>query len=189
MPELPDFRAEPKATPEGDRYAAGRFHAWAETNLDPIVEKRPTVKRRGWDRLSEDDRTDMTRRVIVESELIAFWLAWHRAGGFAELERGGWDRSTIFRKVRRFRSYYGIHPDDARFPWLDADWERVWKDDRLVALEWASEMKSNQSAVGGRMERWRPPWGSRRHGNVLEPDDPFEGLPGYRDPADNSVEQ
>ena len=52
----------------------------------------------------------MPTRVIIEAELIAFWLAWHRAGGFAELERGGWDRSTIFLKVRRFRSYTAFTP-------------------------------------------------------------------------------
>lgn len=182
MAELPDFRTEPKPTPEGDRYAAARFHAWAETNLDPIVEKKPTAKSRGWDRLSESDRAEMPARVIIESELIAFWLAWHRAGGFAELERGGWDRSTIFRKVRRFRSYYGIHPDDARFPWLPVDWERMWTSDRMVALEWAYAHKSDKPDIESVFGRWRPNWAYRSDPHALEGEDAFDVLPGRKGP-------
>ena len=35
MPDLPDFRAEPSVTPEGDAKAVARYTAWAEANLDP----------------------------------------------------------------------------------------------------------------------------------------------------------
>ena len=50
-------------------------------------------------------------------------MAWHRAGGFAELEVGGWHRATIFRKVRRFRGAFGAHPDEYT-PWIRLNLER-----------------------------------------------------------------
>ncbi|HZT66889.1 MAG TPA: hypothetical protein VFA11_13960 [Acidimicrobiales bacterium] len=143
MPEMPDYRTEPSPSPEGDAIAVSRWTTWAE-NLDPT--------------LAEDDRDAIAARVIRESELIAFWMAWHRAGGFAELERGGWDRSTIFRKIRRFRSYYGVHPDHARFPWLDPDWERCWRSDEQVALNWASQPARKVSSSRTDDERWQPHW-------------------------------
>ena len=84
MPELPDFRAEPSVTPEGDAKAVARYTAWAEANLDPITSPEPPEEKYGWDRLAEVDRDLMAARVIKESELISFWLALHRAGGFAQ---------------------------------------------------------------------------------------------------------
>ena len=176
MTELPDFRAAPSVSPEGDAKAVARHSAWAHEHLDPIVDPEPPAEGYGWDRLAEVDRDRMAARVIRESELIAFWLAWHRAGGFAQLERGGWDRSTIFRKVRRFRSHFGIHPDDATFPWLNPDWGRAYAGDRQVALEWAFEYRT--SAPGGtRAEtRWRPATSLRTDPNIVEPEDPFDRL-------------
>ena len=173
MPELPDFRAEPSVTPEGDAKAVARFTAWAEANLDPITSPEPPDEKYGWDRLAEVDRDLMAARVIKESELISFWLAWHRAGGFAQLERGGWDRSTIFRKIRRFRTYYGIHPDDASFPWLAADFEQAWRGDRQVALEWAFEHREDVDRQPELAATGRPNFGYRSNPHVLEPEDPF----------------
>jgi hypothetical protein len=175
MSELPDYRAEPKASPEGDAIATARHSAWASTELDPIVDPERAEKGYGWDRLAEADRDAMAARAIRESELIGFWLAWHRAGGFAQLERGGWDRSTIFRRIRRFRSYFGVHPDDARFPWLSVDWPRVWSGDRLVALEWAHERGRDAKPEPGTEPRWRPSSAYRSDPHALEPEDPFGG--------------
>lgn len=45
------------------------------------------------------------------SGLIGFWVAWHNAGGFHGLELFGWDRATIYRKPKRFRTVFGAHPD------------------------------------------------------------------------------
>ena len=177
MPDhLPDYRAEPSASPEGDAIAAARYASWASSELDPLVDAEPAAEGYGRDRLAETDRDDMVARAIRESELIGFWLAWHRVGGFAQLERGGWDRSTIFRKIRRFRSYYGIHPDDARFPWLAVDRQRLWAGDRLAALEWASERGNEVAGKAAVEPRWRPPWAYRSDPHALEPEDPFRGL-------------
>ncbi len=55
------------------------------------------------------------------------WLAF--GCGFGDLESGGWHRATIFRKVRRFRSRYGVHPDEYSFPWITLDLEQAWAAD------------------------------------------------------------
>ena len=55
-------------------------------------------------------------------------MAWHLAGGFDNLERGGWHRATIFRKVRRFRATYGAHPDEFVFPWIQLDLDTAWSE-------------------------------------------------------------
>jgi len=174
MTDQPDLRAEPSASPEGDAKAAARFSTWARANLDPIVEPEPPAEGYGMDRLGEVDRDRMAARAIKESELIAFWIAWHRAGGFAQLERGGWDRSTIFRKLKRFRLFYGIHPDDATFPWLGADFERAWAGDRQVALEWAFEHRDDDSHEVRAEPTWRPAFAYRSDASVLEPENPFD---------------
>jgi hypothetical protein len=58
------------------------------------------------------------------SELVGFWITWHAAGGFDRLEVAGWNRATIFRKVKRFREAFGAHPDEYRFDWINLDVER-----------------------------------------------------------------
>ncbi|MGO9027541.1 MAG: hypothetical protein ACLQOZ_02775, partial [Acidimicrobiales bacterium] len=64
-----------------------------------------------------------------------FWVAWHLAGGFDNLERGGWHRATIFRKIRRFRATYGAHPDEFVFPWIELDLETAWSEQVSRQLE------------------------------------------------------
>jgi hypothetical protein len=74
-------------------------------------------------------RGDIAEAVLDDSELIGFWVAWHQAGGFAHLESGGWHRATIFRKIRKFRTRFGAHPDEYTFPWIKLDLKRSWSDD------------------------------------------------------------
>ncbi|MGE0881259.1 MAG: hypothetical protein AB7L13_12420 [Acidimicrobiia bacterium] len=62
------------------------------------------------------------------SELIGFWVMWHVSGGFDRLEQAGWHRATIYRKVARFKDFFGVHPDDYEFGWLHVDAEQVWRD-------------------------------------------------------------
>lgn len=174
---MPDYRAEAKPTPEGDGIAAGRWGAWSAAHLPGPVEGvelntfRPET-------LSVEDRDRMAARAIRECELVGFWLAWHRAGGFEQLERGGWDRSTIFRKVRRFRSYFGVHPDDARFPWLAVDFDQLWAGDLQVALEWVGE---DDARAEQWHERWRPSYAYRSDPHALQPEDPFAEAIAERD--------
>ena len=73
-------------------------------------------------------RDDIAEGALEESELIGFWLASHVAGRFAALERGGWHRATIFRKVRRFRAAFGVHPDEYSFPWIQLDLDAAWSE-------------------------------------------------------------
>ena len=77
---------------------------------------------------------DAARTVIEDAELIGFWVAWHKAGGFMGLEAGGWHRATIYRKIRRFRARFGAHPDEHRFDWIKLDLRRAWTDELEDAL-------------------------------------------------------
>jgi hypothetical protein len=61
--------------------------------------------------LPEDVRNDRVGPVIEESELLGFWLAWWRA---------------IFRKLRRFRTTFGVHPDEYQPEWIQLDLPKVW---------------------------------------------------------------
>ena len=75
-----------------------------------------------------DEVRDAYAEALVESAAdIGFWIAWHRAGGFEALERLGWHRTTIFRKLKRFRARFGEHPDAWEPSWISLDLERLWK--------------------------------------------------------------
>ena len=54
-------------------------------------------------------------------EMLGFWLAWHLHGGFEGLERMGMNRATIFRKISKFRTVFGQHPDEYRFAGVEVD--------------------------------------------------------------------
>lgn len=60
------------------------------------------------------------------AELLGFWMLWHIHGGFDGLERFGMHRATIFRKVARFRSVFGEHPDSFELPGITFDLEAYW---------------------------------------------------------------
>jgi len=127
MTEPPDFRAERSESPEGRGIAAGRWTTFWSTvptnalaHADDVDADLPT---RG---IPEFLKGQIAAAVVEQADLIGFWVAWHRAGGFAQLEAGGWHRATIFRKVRRFRARYGAHPDEYRFGWIKLDLKAAW---------------------------------------------------------------
>ncbi len=62
---------------------------------------------------------------IVE-DLIGFWVMWHLYGGFEGLERFGMHKSTIWRKVARFRRMTGQHPDEFEMPGIQVDPKEYW---------------------------------------------------------------
>jgi hypothetical protein len=72
---------------------------------------------------------DLAAEARERSELIGFWVAWHLAGGFHNLELGGWHRATIYRKVHRFRAAFGAHPDEYVFPWIELDLKSAWAEE------------------------------------------------------------
>jgi len=71
-------------------------------------------------------RDEITREALEEADLIGFWVAWHRAGGFRGLESAGWHRTTIFRRTKQFRMRFGRHPDVMEFSWISLHPERCW---------------------------------------------------------------
>jgi hypothetical protein len=62
----------------------------------------------------------------VVSDLLGFWLVWQLEGGFAGLERMGMGRTTIFRRVKRFRQVFGKHPDEFSLSGVSIDVEAYW---------------------------------------------------------------
>ena len=63
-------------------------------------------------------------RAVEES--YGFWLLWQIHGGFGGLERLGMARTTIFRRIKRFRQLTGFHPDEYELPGLTFDLEAYW---------------------------------------------------------------
>jgi hypothetical protein len=64
-------------------------------------------------------------RQVVE-DMIGFWVIWHLYGGFEGLERFGMHKSTIWRKVARFRQMTGQHPDEFKMPGVEIDPAEYW---------------------------------------------------------------
>ncbi len=54
-------------------------------------------------------------------DLFGFWLWWQLEGGFEGLRRMGMSRSAIYRRLKAFRRYYGVHPDDFELPGVTID--------------------------------------------------------------------
>ena len=64
--------------------------------------------------------------MVASAADMGFWIAWHQAGGFEALERLGWHRVTIFRKLKRFRARFGTHPDEYDPGWITLHLDRFW---------------------------------------------------------------
>ncbi len=127
-PASPDYRSDKMDSLEGKAIARGRFLVfWDAVDSAELEEAStaPTLLNASW--VPEEVRTHVSRQAVEESELIGFWVAWHRSGGFQELERSGWHRATIFRKIRRFRAAYGVHPDEWQPNWIKLDTAKVWR--------------------------------------------------------------
>lgn len=80
----------------------------------------------------------------VVEDLIGFWVMWHLYGGFEGLQEFGIHKSTIWRKVARFRRITGSHPDvfvmpgisiDPNAYWASAD-KKVARRDRSATMHW-----------------------------------------------------
>lgn len=144
MSDAPDYRSDPSESPEGRGIAYGRLAAFwtsvpesvrAEAARDAIItslEDYPALI-----------RDDVARAVIDDAELIGFWIAWHKAGGFGGLVAGGWHRATIYRKVRRFRARFNAHPDEHRFEWIKLDLKRAWSEELEDALHYSASSDSD----------------------------------------------
>ncbi len=130
MTEPPDFRSDPSDSPEGKGIARYRRSAfWTSVPDDVRAELSVEATYSSPQEFPALARDSLACAVVEDAELIGFWVAWHRAGGFASLESGGWHRATIYRKIRRFRARFGAHPDEHRFRWITLDLERAWNDE------------------------------------------------------------
>lgn len=128
-PAGPDYRTDKSESVEGHGLAASRRHAYVYS-LDEnfLAENLSSSRAKTIEDFTDTVRDDIAEDALEESELIGFWVAWHLAGGFANLERGGWHRATVFRKIKAFRNRFGDHPDDHRFSWLRLDLEKAWQE-------------------------------------------------------------
>ena len=113
----PDFRSDRSESAEGKgiaKRARDAYERSARRALRPVLE--PVV----------EPGARAAGRAVVE-DLVGFWVLWHLYGGFEGLERYGFHRATIFRKVKRFRQLFGAHPDEYSFPGITLDPKAYWE--------------------------------------------------------------
>ena len=60
------------------------------------------------------------------ADLMGFWMMWHLHGGFEGLERIGWHRATIYRKLKKFRTVFKVHPDEYAVVGVKLDRQAFW---------------------------------------------------------------
>ena len=109
-----DFRSDPSESPEGKGVARRAWDAYAKAVTDV---SRPAI---------EPLAMSYARRKM--GDLIGFWMLWHIFGGFEGLEQTyGMHRSTIWRKVAKFRKAFGAHPDEFRFEGITIDTASFWR--------------------------------------------------------------
>jgi hypothetical protein len=90
------------------------------------------IARRAWDayagtvtHLAGPAMEPIAKRVAAPAavDLIGFWLVWHLHGGFEGLQQLGMSRASIYRRIKLFRSSYGVHPDEFELPGVTLDIE------------------------------------------------------------------
>ena len=133
MTEDPDFRSDKSESTEGGRVAVARWAGFHHNLDEDVIAQAFSTPAQRMEDLDPEIRDDIAAEALERSELIGFWVAWHLAGGFDNLERGGWHRATIFRKVRRFRATYGTHPDNSSSPGYSSTSETAWSEQHRPA--------------------------------------------------------
>lgn len=104
---MTDFRSNRMDSPEGRGIARRTWDAYAKTVTrlaGPAVE--PLAKR-------------LAAPAAVD--LVGFWVVWHLHGGFEGLSRLGMSRASIYRRIKLFRSSFGVHPDEYELPGVSLD--------------------------------------------------------------------
>lgn len=112
-----DFRSDRMASPEGKGIARRAWDAYSgviERNVTPALSP-----------LLEPVAAPVARAQV--EDLVGFWVLWHLYGGFEGLERFGFNRSTIWRKIRRFRVTTGEHPDEFKMPGVSINGPEYWE--------------------------------------------------------------
>lgn len=117
-----DFRSDPSPSPEGRGLARRAWDAYYAV-----------VRSGGRKALDSPAFEPSIRRVATAMtvDLMGFYVAWHLHGGFEGLVELGMHPSTVWRKVKRFRTVTGKHPDEFQFPGVNLDPTAYW--------DWARE--------------------------------------------------
>jgi hypothetical protein len=108
-----DLRKQRSGSSEG----TGRAHRAWDAYAQVVNRATPAAVDRAVERLAKS----------WTEELLGFWLCWHVYGGFEGLERAGWERRTIFRRLRRFRLVFKKHPDEYSVVGVDVDPQVFWE--------------------------------------------------------------
>ena len=107
-----DFRSDPSESAEGKGIARRTWDAYA-LKVDQMM--RPAL----------DPVAAAWGRKLTE-ELVGFWVMWHSLGGFEGLQRFGMHKTTIWRKVKKFRMVLGQHPDEYKFEGITIEPTKLW---------------------------------------------------------------
>ncbi len=126
MTEDHDFRSDKSESSEGNGVAIDRWRGYHHNLSEDVITEAFSTPNTTMLELLPEILEELAADALERSELIGFWVAWHLAGGFRNLERGGWHRATIYRKVHRFRAAFGAHPDEYVFPWIQLDLKSAW---------------------------------------------------------------
>jgi hypothetical protein len=138
---IPDYRSDKSESLEGSGIAAMRWRNFHDAVPEDVwADIYFARKAAGWPDPPDPDSLDefandvpnelleeINAQAIEDAELLGFYIAWHLAGGFEKLQKAGWHRTTIHRKMRRFRARYGTHPDEFSLPWLKLDLPKAWR--------------------------------------------------------------
>jgi hypothetical protein len=88
------------------------------------------IARRAWDayaggvnRAAGPALRPLAKRVAAPAavDLVGFWLVWQLHGGFEGLRQLGMSRASIYRRIKLFRSSFGVHPDEYELPGVRLD--------------------------------------------------------------------
>jgi hypothetical protein len=120
MAEDHDFRSDKSESAEGAGVAFDRWRGYHHDLDEDVIAEAFSTPNTTMLELHPEIVEDLAAEARERSELIGFWVAWHLAGGFHNLEQGGWHRATIYRKVHRFRAAFGAHPTSSCFPGLSS---------------------------------------------------------------------
>lgn len=128
-----DYRSEKMGSSEGLNRARSRWFGFVGTIRKDVLDALGWANDSNWAaflrrRADDPEVQQIYRDTKEQSELIGFWVTWHLLGGFDQMEKQGWNRATLFRKIKRFRDHYDMHPDEYEFPWLKIDFDRAWSD-------------------------------------------------------------
>jgi hypothetical protein len=126
----PDFRSNPSETNEGKGIARVAWDAYARAVNEKLG---PTLHP-----LIQPAAAPVARTMVAD--LIGFWTLWHLHGGFEGMKKFGYSRATIYRKIKRFRQLFGVHPDEWEVVGIKLDPEAYWAE--------AERKKSEQTEPG-----------------------------------------